>query len=361
MISALVAAGISMATLAAILTSLQFSQRAGQGVQGKSEFGALVDSVRSIAASSDSCKAAFVDASGVVVKISAPSASADSSVEAEAIRVGGADFIRKGEKAGAITLQAIRLTRPKGTSDLLSVQLVGQKQGEVLGSRDLQNAKPLLLQASFGADSAISSCQLGGSGAENTPVVGSSCPAGMIEVSDGPSSKRFCIDAAPRANAKYPDAVRDCYRRGSELCSAAQWSIACEAHSATNSTFFAAPGKPSQPHEWIQAIFPGDSGNGYVALGGGGNCWNSNPDPFTNLHPYRCCWTPNVWADLSGSPGPTEVLSGTPCGADGKGVTFYHSHDRTSRWCCYVGGGADTYPIGGKAYTAFSRVPCLPY
>jgi hypothetical protein len=164
MISALVASGISMATLMAVLTMIQYSQKAGQGVQGKSDFGSLVDSVRSITSSADACKAAFVDASGAVVKVSAPTSSADSSIEAEAIRVGGVDFIRRGEKAGAITLQAIRLTRPKGTSDLLSVQLVGQKQGEVLGSRDLQNAKPLLLQASFGADGAISSCQMGGSG-----------------------------------------------------------------------------------------------------------------------------------------------------------------------------------------------------
>jgi hypothetical protein len=270
----------------------------------------------------------------------------------------------------------------------------------VLGTRDLQNAKPLVLQVSFGADGAIESCQAGsgnsggavgadvnwepvslsdkgmfdssceyrfelgylGSGgfdlprlatyyasgvspeyliyvahngwvshiphkdrsryyvngsvtseltvvsmsrrcATDAPVVASTCPNGMIAVTNGPASKKFCIDSAPRANAKYPDAVRDCYRQGSELCSAAQWSLACEAHSATNSTFFAASGQPSQPHEWIQSIFSGDSGNGYVAIGGGGNCWNSNPDPFSNLHPYRCCWTPNAWADLSGDPG----------------------------------------------------------
>jgi hypothetical protein len=44
----------------------------------------------------------------------------------------------------------------------MTVQLVGQKKGEVLGTRDLQNAKPLVLQASFGADGVISSCQGGG-------------------------------------------------------------------------------------------------------------------------------------------------------------------------------------------------------
>jgi hypothetical protein len=160
-VSVLVGAGVSMALLGGVITMIQFSQKAGQGVQGKSEFGALVDSVRSITSSADACKAAFVDASGVAVKIPAPSATADSSVEAEAIRVGGADFIRKGERAGAVLLQSILLTRPKGTSDLLSVQLLGQKQGEVLGTRGLQNVKPLLLQASFGSDGAISSCQLG--------------------------------------------------------------------------------------------------------------------------------------------------------------------------------------------------------
>ncbi len=165
-----------MALLGGVITMIQYSQKAGQGVQGKSEFGALVDSVRSITSSGDACKSAFVDGGGAVVKIPAPSASADSVVEAEAIRVGGVDFVKKGEVTGAVSLQAIRLTRPKGTSDLMTVQLVGQKKGEVLGTRDLQNAKPLVLQASFGADGVISSCQGGGAGNEGlSGAIGAWC------------------------------------------------------------------------------------------------------------------------------------------------------------------------------------------
>ncbi len=175
LVSVLVGAGISMAMLGGVITMIQYSQKAGQGVQGKSDFGALVDSVRSITSSADACKAAFVDASGLAVKIAAPSATADSSVEAQAIRVGGADFIRKGEKAGAVLLQSIQLTRPKGTSDLLSVQLVGQKQGEVLGTRDLQNVKPFILQASFGSDDTISSCQMGAGAGAGVGVAGIAC------------------------------------------------------------------------------------------------------------------------------------------------------------------------------------------
>ncbi len=206
LVSVLVGAGVSMAMLGGVITMIQYSQKAGQGVQGKSDFGALVDSVRSITSSADACKTAFVDASGAAVKIPAPSAGADSSVEAQAIRVGGADFMRKGEKAGAVQLQAIRLTRPKGTSDLLSVQLVAQKQGEVLGgSRDLQNVKPLLLQASFGADGAISSCQMGGAGSGGSPgAIGSWCGLSVTQATGSENVEMIKIDgtAVPKGEKR---------------------------------------------------------------------------------------------------------------------------------------------------------------
>lgn len=49
------------------------------------------------------------------------------------------------------------------------------------------------------------------------------------------------------------------------------------------------------------------------------------------------------------------ITTGTPCGANSKGITMT---DGGTRYCCYVGGGAESYAGG---YVAFSRVPCLPY
>lgn len=62
--------------------------------------------------------------------------------------------------------------------------------------------------------------------------------------------------------------------------------------------------------------------------------------------------------DCSFSASAGSTPPGTPCGTNNKGLTMYPDPTGSIRYCCYVGGGADSYPGG---YVAFSRVPCLPY
>jgi hypothetical protein len=230
LISVLVAAGASMVVLAGVTTMIQFSQKAGRGAQGTSEFGVVVDSVRTLVSSSASCTSAFVDSGGNRLVFPTPTATPGVVVEAQKISVAGSPLLEKNETLQAITVSKIELTRLKDDPSLIALRIIALKKAGALGKQELQQSKPILIRATFLPDGKIASCNSG---------------------SESPA-----------------------------------------------------------------------------------------PGP---------------------SPSPTVVSGGAPCGPEGKGVTVYHYANPAARYCCYVGGGADSYPFGGNSYIAFSRVPCLPY
>ena len=161
LVSALVASGISMATLMAVVTMIQYSQKAGQGAQGVSEFGTLVDSVRTLVASPDSCKSAFVDAGGNPVVLPSPTAIPGTVVEAGKIVVGGSSILEKDEKLSAITVSKIELTRLKSDPSLLALRIFAQKKAGALGKQELEQSKPIFIKAEFGATGNITACSSG--------------------------------------------------------------------------------------------------------------------------------------------------------------------------------------------------------